>query len=148
MDSGPANRQGSKPAVQHGGAAGKPGPGVGDRGANRGDAPKERVASALNGVPHRATVKVPSLLRNDPIVWVLMRAVFDVKDRGEAVVLGEIAEMVDRGMWESAWFWATAVDNARHIGHAAEPGRMIPPLDKVLEHMATALSAYRKAVEK
>ncbi|MBK8246423.1 MAG: hypothetical protein IPK85_03355 [Gemmatimonadetes bacterium] len=88
--------------------------------------------------------EITPLLQNDPQVWVLMRAVMSVKERGEEEVLADIAEMVDRGMWESAHFWSVAVDNARSVNRAAHPERAIPDLELVLQTMAGALAAFKR----
>lgn len=98
-------------------------------------------------VPFATQPEVTALLANDPQVWVLMRAVLDVKERGEKVVLQDIASMVDRRCFEEAYFWATAVDQARHIARMASPERMVPALDATLEVMIGALAAYRKGMK-
>ena len=61
-------------------------------------------------------------LRDDPQVWVLLRAVSEIRWRGEEEVLADIAEYVDRDMWIEAKFWAEALDAARGIKRAEGTG--------------------------
>ena len=77
-----------------------------------------------------------------------MRAAMEVRERGEHVVLGDIAEMVNNGSYSEAKFWAEAVEASRGIAQAGSPEKIVPPLDLVLEHMVGALSAYRTVARK
>lgn len=67
-----------------------------------------------------------------------MRAAMEVRERGEHVVLGDIAEMVNNGSYSEAKFWAEAVEASRGIAQAGSPEKIVPPLDLVLEHMVGA----------
>ncbi len=100
-------------------------------------------------IPHRVPKarEVTPLLRNDPQMWVLAKAVGHVMEVGEDEVLSDVSEMVDRGSWESAYFWAVAIDAARGMRRVASPERVVPDLDKVIEYMVGTLAAYRKAMK-